>query len=58
MCLAIHVGRRCKAIDVIDSIEELLRQYPDTAWKDDVPAAHQAATPNLAGVMPISGGED
>ena len=27
-CLAIRVGRRCKAIDVIDSIEELLKQYP------------------------------
>jgi putative transposase len=28
MGLAISVGRRCKAIDVIDSIEELLKQYP------------------------------
>lgn len=28
MCLAIRVGRRCKAVDVIDSIEELLKQYP------------------------------
>ena len=28
-CLAIRVGRRCKAIDVIDSIEELLNQYPE-----------------------------
>jgi IS30 family transposase len=28
MCLAIRIGRRCKAIDVIDSIEELLTQYP------------------------------
>ena len=28
MCLAIRVGRRSKAIDVIDSIEELLKQYP------------------------------
>jgi transposase InsO family protein len=28
MCLAIRVGRRCKAVDVIDSIEELLNQYP------------------------------
>jgi len=26
--LAICVGRRCKAVDVIDSIEELLKQYP------------------------------
>jgi hypothetical protein len=28
MFLAIRVGRRSKAIDVIDSIEELLKQYP------------------------------
>jgi hypothetical protein len=28
MCLAIRVGRRCNAIDVIDLIEELLKQYP------------------------------
>ena len=28
MCLAIRVSRRCKTIDVIDSIEELLKQYP------------------------------
>ncbi len=28
VCLAIQVGRRCKAVDVIDTIEELLRQYP------------------------------
>ncbi len=28
MCLAIRVGRRCKAIDVIDSIEALLKKYP------------------------------
>jgi hypothetical protein len=27
ICQAIHVGRRCKAVDVIDSIEELLNQY-------------------------------
>ena len=28
MCLAIRIGRRCKAMDVIDTIEELLKQYP------------------------------
>ena len=28
MCLAIRVSRRCKVIDVINSIEELLNQYP------------------------------
>jgi transposase InsO family protein len=28
MCLAICVGRRYKAVDVINSIEELLKQYP------------------------------
>jgi len=28
MCLAIRVGRRCKAMDVIDTIEKLLKQYP------------------------------
>jgi transposase InsO family protein len=28
LCLAIHVGRRCKSVDVIDTIEELLKQYP------------------------------
>ena len=28
LCLAIRVGRRCKAMDVIDTIEELLKQYP------------------------------
>jgi len=28
LCLAIRVGRRCKAVDVIDTIEELLKQYP------------------------------
>jgi hypothetical protein len=27
-CLAIRVGRRCKAVDVIDTIEELLRLFP------------------------------
>jgi len=26
--LAIRVGRRCKTIDVIDTVEELFRQYP------------------------------
>ncbi len=26
--LAIRVGRRCKAVDVIEAIEELLRLYP------------------------------
>lgn len=28
VCLAIRVGRRCKAVDVIDTIEELLRLFP------------------------------
>jgi len=28
VCLAIRVGRRCRAVDVIDTIEELLRLYP------------------------------
>lgn len=28
VCLAIRVGRRCKAVDVIAAIEELLGQYP------------------------------
>jgi hypothetical protein len=28
ICLAIRVCRRCKAMDVIDTIEELLKQYP------------------------------
>ena len=28
VCLAIRVGRRCKAVDVIDTIEELLKLYP------------------------------
>jgi transposase InsO family protein len=28
VCLAIRVGRRCKAVDVIDTIEKLLRVYP------------------------------
>ncbi|MCX5946902.1 MAG: DDE-type integrase/transposase/recombinase [Cyanobacteria bacterium] len=28
VCLAIRVGRRCKAVDVIDAIEELFKQYP------------------------------
>jgi transposase InsO family protein len=28
LCLAIRVGRRCKAIDVIDAIEELFKQHP------------------------------
>jgi hypothetical protein len=28
MCLATRNGGRCKAIDVIDSIKELLNQYP------------------------------
>lgn len=28
VCLAIHVGRSCKAVDMIDTIEELLNLYP------------------------------
>ena len=28
VCLAIRVGRRCKAVDVIDTIEKLLKLYP------------------------------
>ena len=28
VCLAIRVGRRCKAVDVINTIEELLKLYP------------------------------
>ncbi|MCX5946521.1 MAG: DDE-type integrase/transposase/recombinase [Cyanobacteria bacterium] len=28
VCLAIRVGRRCRAVDVIAAIEELLGQYP------------------------------
>jgi transposase InsO family protein len=28
VCLAIRVGRRCQSVDVIDTIEELLRLYP------------------------------
>ncbi len=28
MCLAIRVGRRCQAMDVIDTIEKLLKQHP------------------------------
>jgi putative transposase len=27
LCLAIHTGRRCKAVDVIDTIEDILKQY-------------------------------
>ena len=30
VCLTIRVGRRCKAVDVIDTIEELLKLYPAT----------------------------
>jgi len=28
VCLAIRVGRRCQAVDAIDTIEELLKLYP------------------------------
>jgi len=28
LCLAIRVGRRCKAAEMIDTIEELLKLYP------------------------------
>jgi hypothetical protein len=28
ICLAIRLGRRCMAFEVIDTIEELLRLYP------------------------------
>jgi transposase InsO family protein len=28
LCLAIRVGRRCKAVDAIDAIEELFERYP------------------------------
>lgn len=28
LCLTIHVGRRFKSVDVINTIEELLKQYP------------------------------
>ena len=28
VCLAIRVGRRCRALEVIDTIEELLKLYP------------------------------
>ncbi|MCF8141404.1 MAG: integrase core domain-containing protein [Cyanobium usitatum Tobar12.5m-G36] len=28
VCMAIRVGRRCKSVDVIDTIEELLKLYP------------------------------
>jgi transposase InsO family protein len=28
MALAIRVDRRCKAVDVIDTLEELLRKFP------------------------------
>jgi transposase InsO family protein len=28
MALAIRVGRRCKAVDVIDTLEELLSKFP------------------------------
>lgn len=28
VCLAIRVGRRCKAVEVIDTIEGLVRQHP------------------------------
>ena len=28
VCLAIRVGRRCRAFEVIDTIEELLKLYP------------------------------
>ncbi len=37
-------------------LREMLQGAPVTARKDDVPAADQAATTNLAGLMPISGG--
>ncbi len=28
VCLALQFGRRCKAVDMIDMIEELLKLYP------------------------------
>ena len=28
LCLAIRIGRRCRAAEVIDTIEELLKLYP------------------------------
>ena len=28
LCLAIRVGRRCRAAEVIDTIKELLKLYP------------------------------
>ncbi len=28
LCRAIHTGRRCKAVDVIDTIEDVLKPYP------------------------------
>ena len=30
LCLVIRVGRRCRAAEVIDTIEELLKLYPPT----------------------------
>jgi hypothetical protein len=31
LCLAIRVGRRCRAAEVVDTIEELLNLYPPPA---------------------------
>ena len=32
LCLAIRVGRRCRAAEVIDTIEELLKLYPPPTY--------------------------
>jgi putative transposase len=29
LCPAIHVGKHCKVVDVIDTIVELLKLYPE-----------------------------
>ena len=35
ICLAIRVGRRCQAVDVIDTIEDLLKLYPPPTPQPD-----------------------
>ena len=51
LCLAIRVGKRCRAAEVIDTIEELLKLYPPPTHLRRTMARNSSPTPCRSGVQ-------
>lgn len=54
LCLAIRVGRRCRAAEVIDTIEELLKLYPSPTHLRWTIALNSSLMPFRSGALEVA----